>query len=588
MKYIGDVKELNIQSALSLSKQGIDVFDASNEFFNDICHPYESPDGKDIIINDRRTGIYQNATFCQYGCSYLGMNYSLMVANCKCSSSVLQDVEKNKTENDKSESETNSFKSLTKSFISNLVDFNFEILRCYNLAFNKEILIHNIGFFSLFGMFVLQIIFFIIYLIRKVKPIKIFMMIFNDLYKINKTIKNSTNTKSAPQKKRIKNKRKLLYVNNETTNKKLDNNINKKYIVKNIEDIIFLKGNESKEQSNSDKRIINKKENNLKNILENDNDNLEQNINKQVPMLNINNKDYKKGVNYNINSENDLINSKKKTRELELKNNKITYKRNLSKQKQEKIFKEAYNMDTIPDIIYNKIVIHKFKKNDSEIQDMDYEDAIIYDKRDYFRIFWAFLLESQIILGTFCTENYLDLFIIKLSFFVFTFQISFFLNALFYTDDYISDAYHNDGVLDFISGLPKSIYSFIATFITTNLLKMLSNSKSELIRVIKERKRYNNYMDVINVKLEKLRKKLIIYFVLVFLLEIFFLYYVTAFCAVYRNSQNYWFIGCLESFVMDSLVSLIICIFLSLLRYISIRKKIKCCFIISNIISTFI
>ena len=113
---------------------------------------------------------------------------------------------KNKTENDKSESETNSFKSLTKSFISNLVDFNFEILRCYNLAFNKEILIHNIGFFSLFLMFVLQIIFFIIYLIKKVKPIKIFMMIFNDLYKINKTIKNRLTPSQPHSKKRLKTK----------------------------------------------------------------------------------------------------------------------------------------------------------------------------------------------------------------------------------------------------------------------------------------------------------------------------------------------------------------------------------------------
>ena len=37
----------------------------------------------------------------------------------------------------------------------------------------------------------------------------------------------------------------------------------------------------------------------------------------------------------------------------------------------------------------------------------------------------------------------------------------------------------NDGILDFFSGLPKAIYSFIATLITTNLLKMLSNSQSE-------------------------------------------------------------------------------------------------------------
>ena len=112
---------------------------------------------------------------------------------------------------------------------------------------------------------------------------------------------------------------------------------------------------------------------------------------------------------------------------------------------------------------------------------MDYELAIVYDKRSFLRIYWAFLVDTQIILGTFCTENYLNLLVIKLSFFIFTFQISFFLNAFFYTDEYVSDAYHNDGVLDIITGLPKSIYSFIATLITTNLLKMLYNSKSELM-----------------------------------------------------------------------------------------------------------
>ena len=137
---------------------------------------------------------------------------------------------------------------------------------------------------------------------------------------------------------------------------------------------------------------------------------------------------------------------------------------------------------------------------------MDYELAIIYDRRSYFRMYWSFLVDTQIILGTFCTENYLNLFVIKLSFFIFTFQISFFLNAFFYTDEYISDAYHNDVVLDFISGLPKSFYSFIATLVTTNLLRMLSNSKSELKKIIREKRNDNNYIFLIDMKLRKLRK----------------------------------------------------------------------------------
>ena len=110
----------------------------------------------------------------------------------------------------------------------------------------------------------------------------------------------------------------------------------------------------------------------------------------------------------------------------------------------------------------------RVSQKDEDLQDMEYEEAASEDKRSYLRMYWCFLVDTQIILGTFFTENYLDLLIIKLSFLIFTFQISFFLNAFFYTDEYISDAYHNEGVLDFFSGLPKAIYSFIATLIFTN------------------------------------------------------------------------------------------------------------------------
>ena len=42
--------ELNIESAKSLSNQGIDVFNPKDDFFNDLCHKYDNPDGKDVII----------------------------------------------------------------------------------------------------------------------------------------------------------------------------------------------------------------------------------------------------------------------------------------------------------------------------------------------------------------------------------------------------------------------------------------------------------------------------------------------------------------------------------------------------------
>ena len=320
-------------------------------------------------------------------------------------------------------------------------------------------------------------------------------------------------------------------------------------------------------------------------------------INIRIPFINF--KNNSKKVNNLAHNTNELINNIKSLKKniFNKKEKNKKYFKNISKMETMQAKNNNYNIKSK----INNINIIILSKIDSEIQDLDYEEAIIYDKRSYFRMYWGFLVDSQIILGTFCTDNNLDLFVIKLSFLVFTFQISFFLNALFYTDEYISDAYHNDGVLDFFSGLPKSIYSFFATLITTNLLssffatlittnllRMLSSSKNELMRVIKSNGRIQHYADIINIKLAKLRKKLIVYFILVFLLESFFLYYVTVFCAVYRYSQKYWFIGCLESFAMDSFVAFIICIILALFRYISIKARTKCFYIVANIINTFL
>ena len=43
---------------MDLANQGIDVFNANDAFFNDICQEFDNSNGKDIIIQDRRTDIF--------------------------------------------------------------------------------------------------------------------------------------------------------------------------------------------------------------------------------------------------------------------------------------------------------------------------------------------------------------------------------------------------------------------------------------------------------------------------------------------------------------------------------------------------
>ena len=198
MKYIGDVEELNIQSAINLADQGIDVFNASDKFFNDICHYYDNKDGKDIILDDRRNDIYQNVTFCQNGCEYIGMDYELMAANCTCDSNILQnDFLSNIQEDEKENSKKLNFETLKKSFISNLFDFNYQVLFCYNLTIKLNILKKNIGFYCMISMLFLQIIFLFVYIIKRLKGIKHYMIIFG---KKNKKI----NLHVPPPKNKIK------------------------------------------------------------------------------------------------------------------------------------------------------------------------------------------------------------------------------------------------------------------------------------------------------------------------------------------------------------------------------------------------
>ena len=219
---------------------------------------------------------------------------------------------------------------------------------------------------------------------------------------------------------------------------------------------------------------------------------------------------------------------------------------------------------------------------------MDYYNAINLDKRSCIKIFWSFLVNTQIILGICFTSKYLNLFVIKFSVLMIKFQINFFCNALFYTDKYISDTYYNNGKFDIFSGILKSIYSFLVTLVIISLLSILTNNKSEIVNTIWNRTNKMEYLRQVNINLKKLRNKLIVYYIIIIVLGTAFLYYVSAFCAVYRNTQKYWLIGCLETFILDFLSLIVICLFLSLFRYISLQKRIKCLFSLSKIINIFL
>jgi hypothetical protein len=272
----------------------------------------------------------------------------------------------------------------------------------------------------------------------------------------------------------------------------------------------------------------------------------------------------------NINKDFDEIKTSK-IKINDFNNNKNLNKNNKKEEEEKKnLIKEM--------IIYNNEIFFDF----------DYEDALKYDLRTFLLMYWDYVKGGQIIINTFCYEIFLELRIIKIIFMFFTFSMGLFFNALFYTDDYISDIYSNNGILDFFSSLPKSIYSFILSAIINFFLEKLSNSKNKLIVLLKNETNKKKFKKICDEIITNLKKKLIVFFIIIFLLLLFFLYYITCFCAVYHNNQKFWFYGSLESIGMEMIWPFFTSLLVASLRYYSLKHKCKVLFKINECLNFFL
>jgi hypothetical protein len=91
--------------------------------------------------------------------------------------------------------------------------------------------------------------------------------------------------------------------------------------------------------------------------------------------------------------------------------------------------------------------------------------------------------------------------------------------------------------------------------------------------------------------LRKMRIKLIIFYIMVVLISLFYWYFISAFCAVYHNTQGLYILDCVLSFIFFSIDPFIIYALVTLLRVLSFKKlgnkKIKSLYTISRLFPIF-
>ena len=177
--------------------------------------------------------------------------------------------------------------------------------------------------------------------------------------------------------------------------------------------------------------------------------------------------------------------------------------------------------------------------------------------------------------------------------FIFHYSCDFSLNAIFYLNGNISDRYNYDGdslyFYSFVNNITISVCSTLVSYFFAILFRYLIYSKKEIRNVfrqeedkMKKNKKYfvsietkNKIINEIERIYKKLKIKIAIFIVMEFLLMIFFWYYVSLFCAVYKETQESWLIDSLLSLLYSIFVKFAICLMLSSLYLSAIKYKIE-------------
>ena len=225
--------------------------------------------------------------------------------------------------------------------------------------------------------------------------------------------------------------------------------------------------------------------------------------------------------------------------------------------------------------------------NNQELNTLEYELAIVLDKRTYFQYYWSLLKQKQLILFTFFQSNDYNLLTLKISLFLISFCLYITINAFFFSDETMHKTYQENGAYDLIYKIPQILYSTIVSTIINIILKTLSLSEKSLLE-IKEEKDKNIAIQK-SKKIENLLKiKFIIFFILSILFMSFFWYFISCFCAVFINTQMILLKDTAFSFTLSMLYPFALNLLPGILRIPSLRaknKNKKCLYNFSKIIA---
>ena len=535
------ILDKNIDSIYdSLVESGYNIFNENDSFYQDICSTYTTVNGTDMLLSDRKKDIFAlsvNQSLCQVGCEFKSYNSTSKKAKCDCEMKT-EEVEINS--NVKID-ELFDKKEIAESFYYTLANSNFEVLKCSKLIFSFLRIKKNIGEILMIIILILFIALGIISfsLFHKIITKYIKEIIENNFSKSSEIKANLNNNTIKPKKVKRKRKKKRK----------------PKKIIKN-------KMNNPPKKKNS-KTAKNELESQKSEGIR---------LNKNLFSKTSREKKYQKNKNNNQITDKNGIKIFNKSKR----------KKKISKSSKNKFYLK--NSSSIKEINETKNIV---KLNDKEINSLEYELAIIYDKRTYIQYYCSLIKLKHLIIFTFFSQNDYNIITVKIALFLLSFELYLTINGFFFSDDTMHKIYEDKGKFNILFQIPQFLYSSVISAIINMILKRLALSEDNILTIKKE-KQYNNIIEK-SKKVEMcIKLKLILFFIIGLIFILFFSFFISCFCAVYINTQIILIQNTLISFCLSMIypfgINLLPCFFrLPALR--AENKDKKCLYKFSNLLA---
>jgi hypothetical protein len=192
----------------NLEEQGINLFNSSHPFYQEICYHFESPIKKDITLKDRILEFYPNITLCDPGCEFKGVNLTTNTCVCLCR---FNDIMNNELIKDNIFIEENI--NDVYQIISNS---NLEVLLCIKYVFKN--IDKSIGGFIISAFILICIIFTIIFYLKDFKKMQNYITDLTENYIRYISVK-TPNADNINEEEIIKNNNNLVFNNDEKIKK---------------------------------------------------------------------------------------------------------------------------------------------------------------------------------------------------------------------------------------------------------------------------------------------------------------------------------------------------------------------------------